>query len=218
MKPSNGLRSRLEAAGWKGLITDYGIRAANRLGYFQLLKCVTIAEPPAEYLDAGPKYVCRFLTPEELFHYSADPANKLSADFLRDALAKGDECYAILDGAKLASYGWYSTGATEIEDGGLAISFAKGWVYMYKGYTLPAYRGQRLHAIGMARSLEEYRKRGCRGIVSYVAANNHSSLKSCYRMGYRDFGTIAIRRFGGGPFRIWHSPGCAAYGVKVLAV
>lgn len=212
----HSLRGKLAEIGAGGVLTDYSIRALNRLGYFQVLKCVTIERPPADLLKPDPRFECRFLTPEELRKFSEDPANKIAADFLGDALRKGDECYGILEAGKLASYGWYALSETEIEDGGLAIRFDKGWVYMYKGYTRPEYRGQRLHAIGMARSLEDYRKRGVRGIVSYVAANNFASLKSCYRMGYEDFGLIAVSRFLG-RFRVWHSPGCRTYGVRVVA-
>lgn len=208
------MAAKLDDIGVGGKLTDFGIRAANRLSYFQVLKCVTITEPAAEYLDSG-KYECRFLSGAELTAFAADPANKMPLGFVHEALAKGDECYGILDGGKLASYGWYAVSETEIEDGGLAIRFDRGWVYMYKGYTKPEYRGQRLHAIGMTRSLKEYRERGIKGIVSYVAANNFASLKSCYRMGYKDFGSVAIGRVAG-KFRIWHSPGCRTYGLRVV--
>lgn len=85
---------------------------------------------------------------------------------------------------------------------------------MYKGYTHHNYRGQRLHAIGMTRALAEYLKRGFEGLVSYVEATNYSSLKSVYRMGYRDFGKIYVFRIFG-KYLIHSSKGCKKYGFGI---
>ena len=85
---------------------------------------------------------------------------------------------------------------------------------MYKGFTSTNHRGKRLHAIGMTRALQSYLARGYRGIVSYVEWNNYASLKSCYRMGYRDFGNITIIGFGGHYLR-HNDRGCEAMGFRV---
>ena len=68
---------------------------------------------------------------------------------------------------------------------------------MYKGYTAARHRGHRLHAIGMVRALQHYLTLGYEGLVSYVESNNFSSLRSVYRMGYFDFGTIQVVRLFG---------------------
>jgi hypothetical protein len=86
---------------------------------------------------------------------------------------------------------------------------------MYKGFTDPRYRGQRLHAIGMTRALHEYRRRGLRGIVSYVESTNFDSLKSCFRMGYKVFGSIYLARLLGRHFAR-SSPGCEPYAFRVV--
>lgn len=87
-------------------------------------------------------------------------------------------------------------------------------VYMYKGFTHEGYRGQRLHAAGMAQALQEYRAEGSKGIVSYVESNNFSSLKSCYRMGYVAFGYVVVLRVAGRYF-IARSKGCRDRGVAL---
>jgi hypothetical protein len=85
---------------------------------------------------------------------------------------------------------------------------------MYKGFTHTRYRGQRLHAIGMMAALEASRADGSGGLVSYVESNNFSSLRSCGRMGYRDFGWIAFARARD---RYWirASAGCREYGFRL---
>jgi L-amino acid N-acyltransferase YncA len=86
---------------------------------------------------------------------------------------------------------------------------------MYKGFTGERYRGKRLHAIGMTRALDEYLKRGYRGLVSYVESTNFDSLKSCDRMGYRVFGSIYVVSLFGRHFS-FASSGCKPFGFKLL--
>ena len=146
--------------------------------------------------------------------YARDPLNEMNDQFLDNALAKGDRCFAILDGDILASYGWYSNNATSISDE-LVFRFSADWIYMYKGFTRSDYRGLRLHALGMALALREYSKYGFRGIVSNVEANNYNSLKSVHRMGYHDIDKIlALKLFG----KYWIRTGqrCKSYGIELL--
>ena len=89
-------------------------------------------------------------------------------------------------------------------------------MYRYKGLTLEPYRGRRFHAITMARTLDEWRARGYRGMLAYVDANNLSSLKSVYRLGYVTFGRVFILRLVGRHL-IFNSPGCKAFGFRVVA-
>lgn len=91
----------------------------------------------------------------------------------------------------LTSYGWYSTRPTEAGPG-LVLHFDPAYAYMYKGFTLPRFRGHRLHAIGMASALEAYTREGSKGLVSYVESSNFASLRSCVRMGYQTFGHVVF--------------------------
>jgi hypothetical protein len=81
---------------------------------------------------------------------------------------------------------------------------------MYKGYTVPAYRGLRLHAVGMCRALREFTAEGKAGLISYVQSNNFASLRSVGRMGYRIFGTVFLVRVGG-RFFAYSTSGCRDY-------
>jgi ribosomal protein S18 acetylase RimI-like enzyme len=159
-------------------------------------KCVYIDTPDPAFLALDPKYQAGFLDTATVWRYAGDPENDLSEAFLRRVLAAHDECFAIRDGDRLAAYGWYSrAGRFHLSDT-QRLHFDPRWAYMYSGFTNPAYRGQRLHAIGMTMALAHYRARGASGFVSIVEARNEASLKSCYRMGYVDFGTIYEIRLG----------------------
>jgi hypothetical protein len=150
----------------------------------------------------------------ELMKFSRNSEHELTPSFIHSSLEKGDECCAILDGDALASYGWYSRRPTLLDNEHLVLRFDRNYVYMYKGLTVTAYRGQRLHAVGMTRALAAYKAAGYKGLVSYVESNNFDSLRSCYRMGYRDCGMIRVARIGGRYF-VRCQPSCDQYGLGV---
>ena len=61
-----------------------------------------------------------------------------------------------------------------------------------------------------------YADEGARGLVSFVEANNFSSLKSCYRMGYVKVGSIVALRVPG-RYVIRVGRGCAPLGLDLRA-
>src|SRR6266699_1043308 len=155
--------------------------------------------------------------PRDLPRSSGRPVHRVPSRLYRRFSQSGDvaACYGILDGEHVASYGWYTQAPTRINDE-LWLHFDRAYVYRYKGLTLEPYRGRRFHAISMARTLDAWRARGYRGILAYVEANNLSSLKSVYRLGYVTFGRVFILRILRRYF-IFNSPGCKAFGFRVGA-
>ncbi len=165
-----------------------------------------------DYPPADLRYETRFLVEDEVLRF-AEHVPTLRPKFTHEALTRGDRCYAILDGDRLASYGWYATQPLVVAFG-LYLHFDPAYAYMHTGYTNPDYRGQRLHGIGMARALEALTDEGSRGLVSCVDTDNLRSLRSCDRMGYRRFGVLRVLGKGA---RAWShaSAGCAEYGFKL---
>ena len=204
------IRSSFTTFGVANTLQDVALRAANRVVLFKILKGVTIDRVDQAFLECPEPYRPMFLAEDQLRQFSKDPANEIPADFLDEALAKGDECYGFVAGETLAAYGWYTRKPTRLELPGLALHFSDQYVYMYKGFTHPLHRGRRLHAIGMTRALESYLARGLKGLVSYVESNNFASLRSCFRMGYVQFGTVYVLRIFG--LTLTHaSAGCGPY-------
>jgi acetyltransferase (GNAT) family protein len=202
--------------GWPAALQAVAQGAANRLVFFRVLKCVRVGEVDPRYLAIDPRFQHGFLDEASLRRLGEDPRYDLSPRFLDAALAKGDQCYGILDGDRLASFGWYSAVPTTISDE-LRFCFDRRYVYMYKGFTDPGYRGQRLHALGMTSALQQLLDRGAAGLVSYVDATNFDSLRSCYRMGYTDVGQIYCLR-AGGHYWIHADAGCRRLGVSLEVV
>lgn len=195
---------------------DLQQRAVNRIVPFQIMKGMTAVLPDINpgLFDHG-SFRAGFATQDELLaHTGAE--YEMSPAFVRESLGKGDECYALFDGDRLASFGWYSNQPTLISDR-LLLHFDPSWVYMYKGYTHPDYRGKRLHGIGMSLALRAYTERGSQGLISYVKSNNFQSLRSIERMGYRIFGEIYLARVLGRAVS-WTTPSCKPYGFRLESV
>ncbi len=188
------LADLVRRAGVRETVVSLGLTAAARTIHLRVLQIVSIARDRLEsgYLELPSEFDAGFVAEVQLAPYvAAHPELEMSPDFVRDAYARGDLCYAITRNGEIASYGWYSNRPTEIFDG-LTFHFDTSFTYMYKGYTRPEFRGKRLHAIGMSRALDEVAHRGFSGLVSFVDRANAASLKSVYRMGYQPVAKIAI--------------------------
>jgi len=208
------IRDSIARVGPARTVHDLTLRAANRVMLIKLLKCMSIERVNDAFATCPEPYRPMFLSATMLRRFGRDPENELPEAFLDEALSKGDECFALLSGDRLAAYGWYSSGPTRIDPPDLVLHPGGRHIYMYKGFTHLDHRGRRLHAIGMTLALQSYLTRGFKGLVSYVESNNFSSLNSVHRMGYGIFGTITVMR----PFGVTlthASAGCRARGVHL---
>jgi len=211
------IRDGVERFGVRRTVYDLVYKSLSRMVRFKVLIGITISRVDPAYLDCDRRFQCGFLEPERLRVLGRDPVNEMPGGFLDAALGKGDECYAILEGERVASYGWYATTPTTLDLPDLRLHFSPQCVYMYKGFTHPDYRGQRLHAIGMTRALADYLGRGYQGLIAYVEANNFGSLKSVFRMGYTEIGRITLLRLAG-RYVARASRGCRAYGLRIETI
>jgi GNAT superfamily N-acetyltransferase len=144
----------------------------------------------------------QFLTPEQVRHFAANTANDLPPDFVQRAERGWDLCYGAIHGDRLASYGWYALHSVEAEhSAGTALGLPRDMAYLYKGYTHPDFRGQRLYGACMGWALEALEERyGIRRLLAFVYWNNTPSLRSCMRLGYDRLGLLVVGP--GGPVRV----------------
>jgi hypothetical protein len=209
------IRENVERFGAVKAFQDVALRGLNVAVPARILKVVKVETVCPEFLQCDKLYQGGFLSHAVLTELVRDhPEYEISESFLREAFAKGDECYGFLDGPVLANYGWYSNKPTAIHPPELTLHFDDRYIYMYKGFTHVKYRGQRLHAIAMTRALEAYLAKGLKGLVSYVEWNNFGSLKSCYRMGYVDIGNLYLTRIFGN-YSSHPDRGCRNHGIRL---
>lgn len=178
------------ALGWT-LVSAAGRRLAG-LVFDEVVWLNVERISPALKPDAAFEF--RFLTPEELERYAADPIHDLDSTLAERVRAGLDHCFAALDGGRLAAYGWYALDSIEPEHAsGVGFRYGTDAAFMYKGYTHPDYRGRRLHGIGMGLALRALDRYGVRRLVSLVEKINFASLKSCQRLGYECLGTMVTQ-------------------------
>ena len=165
------------------------------------------------YLKGSKGYRYLFLNRKQILKYSKDPNNDMSEKFVEEALRHKEECFAVLDGVKLASYSWFSSMPSHAR-GELYFYFDKSYKYRHKAYTYPQYRGQRLNTIFRAKACEKYTKRGFKGLLSVVEYHNLNSLRSNYRLGPKDIGNIYVLMVFGKYFS-YADAGARKYGFKL---
>src|SRR3954468_5637365 len=141
-------------------VYDVVMRSLNKCLYVRTLQCAIIDKGSDRAMQLPDRFRFVKLEAQDLFKYAKTPEYEIASDFLIQALEKGDECYAILDGDVLASYGWYSRNPTLTNSSDLILHFDRSYIYMYKAFTLERYRGQRLHAVGVTRCLSLFQSLG----------------------------------------------------------
>ena len=204
----------LKRFGWKAWCLRGACGVAHRAVGFKALRGMTL-EPDdidATYLGDAPPFSHHACGAAD-FSRLADAPKLASEEFYEGAIARGDRCHYMADGDRVASYGWYATQPVPAVDD-TWIHFSPEYVYMYKGFTSPEYRGKQLHAYGMAHAATEAKARGYRGLISYVEVQNEGSLRSVARLGYRTFGTC-VRLHVFGRTLTFSSPGCRPYGFEL---
>jgi GNAT superfamily N-acetyltransferase len=200
----HGLWNTLKWAALRFMAAALGVR---------VLRGLVLESAPAETevpggLEQG------FQTARALRRFASDPANEMSPFFIADAVARGDRCYAICNGPMPVFTSWYSRRPTSIGLHGLVAHFDPSYVYMYKAYTQPEHRGQRLYQAALSRVFPHYAAKGAKGFLSYVEATNFPSMTALQRMGYRVFGSIYVMRLFGRNFT-FASADCRQFGFRL---
>ncbi len=188
--------------------------ATNRVTPFSVYKVIKLllGDLAPVYLEKPSEYWFGFLDADQARHYAKEPDNDMSEEFVEDALAHGEECYAALDGDVLCNYGWYTSEPAHVRKD-IYFAFDGTYKYMHKGFTDPRYRGKRLHAFGMALACKEYTERGFKGFLSLMEAHNLNARRVAYRLGYEDAGNIYIAMMFG-RYRSYSDRTSRAYGCK----
>ena len=194
---------------------DLSYRILHKLLDFQLLDGITLSagDISLKFITLPSGFTISFMDQNTLKAFSIIEPVELSSAFLKAALQRGDRCVGVMANGSLVSFGWYSTTSTSVTTG-LALRFDPGYVYMYKGYTVPEYRGKQLHAYGMAYAVNYFSAQGYKGLISYVEANNFRSIQSCKRLGYKRFGRLLAFRVLGQQFS-FSSKGCKQHGFRL---
>lgn len=156
--------------------------------------------PPAPILPEGIR-VC-LVPPEKLSESAEDPELEMDPEFVRAAIARGDLAFGVLKGERLVSYAWRTFSAAPDRDG-LWVKVDPPYHYAYKAFTLPAYRGKRLHVAVSLLCDDYFRARGYAGEVGYNEVTNFPIAAAAKYLGRRRIGFAGYLKWFGRriPFR-----------------
>lgn len=197
------LRTEQTRFGWRSMLRLIADRVGGRLFGLSVSHVVWLdVKEVVVTATSLPQFTYRFLTSEEVARYAADPVYDLEPELAARAADGRNSCFGALDRDRLAAYGWYAREWIEPEHcDGFGLKLPPSVVYMYKGFTHPDYRGQRLHGAIMGLALRQFEKDGVGALISTVEWTNDASLKSCARLGYRQIGVLARANVLGWPWR-----------------
>ena len=157
---------------------------------------------PAPTVAASTPVEVRVLDRSDLARYSRDAQYEISARFLDGIAARDDLCIGAFSGQDLVSYRFFAAQPTDI-DAHLRFHFPPGWLYAYKAFTHPAWRGRRLHRELFLRSLPAVSQlHKPLGFVTLVLSDNASSAKALARVGFEPFTSFSVWRVLSLPRRI----------------
>jgi hypothetical protein len=199
----DNLQAGADRWGWPRALSNIIIKAAARyLGiYVYVVRIRRIPEQP-EYPATNPDLILRKIESDELVEASEDPDLDMDADFVDDAIVRGDQAFGAFDGPQLVSYTWRSVESAPDADG-VWVRVSKPYNYAYKSYTRPSHRGQRISPVVILFSDNEMRKAGYRYRAGFVAISNYASLRMGKHMGSRKIGYAGYLAWFGSliPFR-----------------
>lgn len=208
-------RELVNTHGLSAGLHDLTYRAVNKITDVMVLRALrlTLETVDPGCLASDPALRWGFVDRSTLLDRVRAQPSDMDEAFVQAALDRGDRCFGAISEGTLVSYGWYSTLPTPVTED-LTIHFDPAYAYMYKGYTLPEYRGKRLHGIGMGTALKALAEEGSKGLISYVKSNNFASLRSCFRLGYQDIGLLVAVKMGQ-RYHCYASPGCRPFDFRL---
>lgn len=210
MRGSGKLATRLDHLkgnanrwGWPRALFDIVVRGFVRyLGVHIYVVRVRQIQAEAKYPETNPELTFRRIEQDELRDFCQVPELKLSREFVRGAISRGDLAFGAYDGPHLVSYIWRAVESAPDADG-IWIKVDKPYNYSYKSYTRPRYRGRRISPVVHLFSDHEMRKLGYEYRAGFVSISNYASLSmgkhmGSRRIGYAGYITLFGRLF---PFR-----------------
>jgi hypothetical protein len=181
-----GLARAIKHAAWRRLHSVAG---------YATYHCLELpADSPFPTLPDNSGMECREVPLAEMARYAEDPAYDFEPGYLPLARQRGDWCMGVFADSTLVSYTFNSAHPTQFHPR-LRYHFREGWIYHFKAFTLPQWRGRRLHALNVAGVLSKYRDLPWyKGLVTLVIDTNFPSLASFDRLGFRRAQRLVVLR------------------------
>ena len=167
------------------------------------------------HAELPPGFTAEVRKAAEMQQLARDFPDVLGADSLMSAERNGDECVVILDGHRVVSFQWVSSGLTWAFDD-IWIGFGPRYLYGYNSYTAPSHRGRRLNHNGVVIAARTLALPRGKGLAGYVQASNVASLLAHSRAARLYTGIVLVWPYGKGRLRYFASRPCRAAGLRLV--
>jgi hypothetical protein len=169
------------------------LKIINKFINLKILRCLVLSEVNLNSNELSSEFNIEFQDTNNISKYFTNKYYDITETIKNDAIKKNDDCLCVFDDEKkIAAYSWYSTKDTWSGVHDLDFIFSPEYIYTYKVFTEKKFRGLRLHALQMKHALHHYQVLGKKGIICHVYSDNYNSLKSSYRMGFKEIGSFYV--------------------------
>jgi hypothetical protein len=192
------IRGRLSRFGFRKTLFDIMLRILYRSVKGQIFYCMawSSAELTKNSLNSYTlSYPFGFMELDQLLPLIKPEEMTMTHEFARQAFAKGDKCFVVMDKGNLAHYSWYASSPTNVV-GSLQFIFPKDKVYMFNAFTNHQYRGEKLYPQAVRQAVKSYVNQGYNGALTLIAANNFSSISAVRQIGFSTIGKFYISSAG----------------------
>lgn len=144
--------------------------------------------------EAG-RFEFRRLTSDDIVRYAKDPTKDLDATMASRLDFGLDFCFGAFDQSELVSYCWVALQNIEPEhnkgsEAGTALAFDSDTAYVYKAFTCPQWRGQKIFPRVLGFAFHELSGIGAKRFVSTTGSENGSANRVFWRSGFRSIGKV----------------------------
>ena len=176
-------------------------RALARWVWLETYRCLRVPwklAQAAAYHATPAALDFRPVTRTELADYAGQGKHEFSAAFLQGLAARDDLCHGAFANGELVAYCFFAVMPTAL-DARLRFYFPERWIYVYKVFTQPSWRGRYLQQQLFGRALPHVGRwlHGLReplGFVTLVDADNTPAVRAFARLGFAPYDSFAVLR------------------------
>jgi hypothetical protein len=177
----------------------------GRIAYRRLLLVERRLDEPIR--DIGPliPVTIGLLREEEIEDYTTLVPG-VDAEDVRSRLVDGQWCFTARIDGRLISVRWAAAKRMHLEYLECDLDLSADEACSYGLYTDPAFRGSAVSPTGSVAMLRHLREAGFRRVVAAILPENHASLRSVTKTGYRPYGVIGRVKLGPWTWRFHRFP------------
>jgi GNAT superfamily N-acetyltransferase len=168
----------------------------------QVYECLTLNWPATVRPSSGEPAAgveVKELQHAELARLRSISALEVSEKFVRSLAPRPDRCFGAFVGDALVSYVFFAPASPTAIDEHLRFQFPRGWIYVYKAFTLPAWRGKRLLPHLLIEAMSHLQQRQ---FVTLVVSENRNSRKAFEHCGFQLIERFPVWRVMSRPVRL----------------